>query len=363
MTDLFTPMDLHGLDLPNRIWMSAMTRTRATSDHVPTPLMGEYFTQRAGAGLIVTDCTAVSPQGAGVINGPGIWRDDQIAGWRIVTDAVHAAGGRIYCQLWHAGRVSHPDLHDGGAPVAPSPLPAVGKFRFPDREVDFTVPRALDANEIPGIIADFAQATRNAREAGFDGVELHAANGYLHDQFLQDVSNHRTDDWGGTIEKRARLILETIEAMADAWSIKRVGIRLAPSISLYGMGDSDPLATFAHVVRELDRRRVGYLTMLEPNAKDLEKGVAIEDVAGTFRPMTSVPLIANTGFDRAKGMATVAAGKADAIAYGTLFLANPDLVARFAADDGALNKPEPATFYGVGPKGYIDYPTREATGA
>lgn len=356
MTDLFTPMNLNGLSLPNRIWMSAMTRTRATPNNVPTSLMAEYFAQRAAAGLIVTECTAVSEQGKGVINGPGIWRDDQISAWRKVTDAVHAAGGRVYCQLWHCGRVAHPDMRNGALPVAPSPLPAEGKFKFPDREVDFTVPRQLAADEIPPIIADFAQATRNAREAGFDGVELHGANGYLHDQFLQDVTNKRTDDWGGRIENRCRLILETIDAMAQAWSMSRVGIRLGPSISLYGMGDSNPLATFGLVVRELDRRRVGYLTMLEPNKKDLEKGMAIQHVAKTFRPMTSVPFIANTGFDKGRGMGAVASGEVDAVAYGTPYLANPDLVARFKADAG-LNKPDPSTFYGVGPKGYTDYPT------
>ncbi|MFX4086819.1 MULTISPECIES: alkene reductase [Sphingobium] len=362
MTDLFSPMDLHGIFLPNRIWMSAMTRTRATPDNVPTPLMGEYFAQRAAAGLIVTDCTAVSEQGRGVINGPGIWREDQIEGWRIVTDAVHAAGGRIYCQLWHCGRVAHPDMREGALPVAPSPLPADGKFKFPDREVDFPIPRELAADEIPAIIADFARGTRNARDAGFDGVELHAANGYLHDQFLQDVSNKRTDDWGGSIENRARLILYTVDAMADAWAIERVGVRLAPSISLYGMGDSDPLSTFGHVVRELDERRIGCLTMLEPNAKDRENGVAIAAVAKTFRPMTSVPFIVNTGFDKAKGMAAIKTGDADAVAYGVSFLANPDLVERFEVDDEKFNKPDPSTFYGVGAEGYTDYPTM-ATGA
>jgi N-ethylmaleimide reductase len=355
MTDLFTPMDLHGLALPNRIWMSAMTRTRATEDNVPTALMAEYFAQRAEAGLIVTDCTAVSEQGKGVVNGPGLWRDNQIEGWRMVVDAVHAAGGRIYCQLWHCGRVAHPDMRDGAMPVAPSPLPAQGKFKFPDHEADFPVPRELAADEIPAIIDDFVQATRNTRDSGFDGVELHGANGYLHDQFLQDVSNKRTDEWGGPVENRARLILETIDAMAQAWSIERIGIRLGPSISLYGMGDSDPLTTFGYVVRELDRRRIGYLTMLEPNKKDLEKGVAIEHVGRIFRPMTSVPFITNTGFDKAKGTEAVESGEVDAIAFGTLYIANPDLVARFKA--GAdLNKPDPSTFYGVGPKGYTDYP-------
>lgn len=355
MTDLFTPMDLHGLTLPNRIWMSAMTRTRATPDNVPTALMADYFAERAAAGLIVTDCTAVSEQGKGVINGPGIWRADQIEGWRKVTNAVHAAGGCIYCQLWHCGRVAHPGMRGGALPVAPSALPAQGKFKFPDGEADFPVPRELAANEIPPIIADFAQATRNARDAGFDGVELHGANGYLHDQFLQDVSNKRTDSWGGSIENRARLLLETIDAMADSWSIERVGIRLGPSTSLYGMGDSDPLATFGYVVRELDAREVGYLTMLEPNRKEQEKGAAIGHVAETFRPMTSVPFIVNTGFDKAKGTRAVESGQVDAVAYGTLFIANPDLVARFRADSG-FNQPDPATFYGVGARGYTDYP-------
>jgi N-ethylmaleimide reductase len=359
MTDLFTPMNPSGLVLPNRIFMSAMTRTRATPDNIPTPLMAEYYAQRASAGLIVTECTAVSEQGKGVINGPGLWREDQIAGWRGVTDAVHKAGGRIYCQLWHCGRVAHPDMRGGARPVAPSPLPASGKFKFPDREADLPIPRELAAQEIPGIIADFAFATRRAREAGFDGVELHAANGYLHDQFLQSVSNKRRDAWGGPIENRARLIVETIEAMAAAWSMERVGVRLGPSISLYGMGDSDPLDTFSYVVRELDQRHVGYLTMLEPNKQDLEKGVAIEHVAKTFRPMTSAPFIANTGFDKAKGMDLLESGDADAIAYGSLFIANPDLPTRFRTD-APLDKPDPSTFYGAGPKGYTDYPALTA---
>jgi N-ethylmaleimide reductase len=225
--------------------------------------------------------------------------------------------------------------------------------------VDFPIPRELAAHEIPAIIADFAAATRRAREAGFDGVELHAANGYLHDQFLQNVSNKRTDAWGGPIENRARLIVETVEAMAAAWSMERVGVRLGPSISLYGMGDSDPLDTFSYVVRELDQRHVGFLTMLEPDEHDLEKGVAIEHVAKRFRPMTSVPFIANTGFDKAKGVDLLRSGDADAIAYGKLYIANPDLVTRFKVD-APLNKPDPSTFYGSGPKGYTDYPALAA---
>jgi N-ethylmaleimide reductase len=355
-SDLFSSYDLHGLKLPNRIMLSAMTRTRATEDHVPTEVMRDYFVQRASAGLLLTDCTAVSPQANGVIRGPGIYNQEQIDGWRVITDAVHEAGGRIYCQIWHCGRVAHPEMRGGEMPVAPSPLPAKGDFFLPSGRVDFPVPRELSADEIPGIADDFAQATRSARYAGFDGVELHGANGYLHDQFLQDVSNKRTDGYGGSVENRARLMLETVDAMIGAWSAERVGVRLSPSSSLYGMGDSDPLSTFGHVVRQLDGRRIGYLTMLEPNAKEKEKGTVINDVAGSFRPMTSVPFVTNTGYDKAKGNAIIANDGADLVAYGVPYIANPDLVERFHAD-APMNKPNPALFYGVGAEGYTDYPT------
>jgi N-ethylmaleimide reductase len=358
MTDLFTPFDLHGLPLPNRILLSAMTRTRATEDHVPTAVMRDYFVQRATAGLLLTDCTSVSTQANGVIRGPGIYNQDQINGWRMITDAVHAAGGRIYCQLWHCGRVAHPDMRGGEMPVAPSPLPASGDFFLPNGRVDFPVPRELASDEIPGIVADFARATKAARSAGFDGVELHGANGYLHDQFLQDVSNKRTDAYGGLIENRARLMLDTVDAMIAAWSAERVGIRLSPSSSLYGMGDSNPVSTFGYVVRELNTRKIGYITMLEPNAKEKEKGVTIQDVAGTFRKMTTVPFITNTGYDKAKGNGVIADDKADLVAYGVPYIANPDLVERFRTD-ASLNKPNPSLFYGKGAEGYTDYPTME----
>ena len=253
MTDLFTPFDRHGLMLPNRVLMSAMTRTRATEDGVPTALMRDYYVQRASSGLIVTECTQVSDQGHGVIRGPGIHRDDQIAGWRRVTDAVHAAGGRIVCQVWHCGRVGHPGMRGGEMPVGPSPIAATGDFFLPTGRVDFPIPRALDIGEIPGIVESFAQATRNAHAAGFDGVELHGANGYLHDEFLQDGSNHRTDAYGGSAENRARLMLETTEAMIAAWSADRVGVRLSPSSFLYGVDDSNKRETFGHVIRALER--------------------------------------------------------------------------------------------------------------
>ncbi len=356
MTDLFSPVRIGALDLPNRILMSAMTRTRATQDNVPTALMADYFTQRADAGLIVTDCTAVSRQARGVIRGPGIWRDDQIAGWRVVTDRVHAAGGRIFCQLWHCGRVAHPGMREGELPVAPSPIPATGDFFLPSGHVDFPVPRALGIEEIPGIVADFAQATRNARTAGFDGVELHGANGYLHDQFLQDGSNRRTDAYGGSASNRARLMIETTQAMIAAWDAAHVGVRLSPSSHLYGVDDRDKRETFGVVIDRLNALGITYLTLLEPNAKDAERGVQIPQVAETFRSKVTVPLIVNSGFDRAKGDAFVAAGKADAVAFGVPFIANPDLVERFRSG-AALNKPDPKTFYGEGAKGYTDYPT------
>jgi len=354
--NLFDPFDLHGLKLPNRILMSAMTRTRATEDDVPTDLIAEYYVQRASAGLIVTECTQVSDQGHGIIRAPGIHRADQIAAWRKVTDAVHAAGGHIYNQIWHCGRVAHPDMRGGAQPVAPSAIPATGDFFLPSGRVDFQIPRALGIKEIAPIVETFAQATRNARESGFDGVELHGANGYLQDQFVQDGSNQRTDDYGGSVANRARFMLETVDAIIAAWSPERMGVRLSPSSLLYGMHDTDALTTFSYVIKELSARRVGYVCLLEPNAEGLKTGtVQIEHVAKTFRPLFSGPLMINTGFDKAKGQAVLASGDADLVAFGTMFIANPDLPDRFRRD-ASLNKLDPTTFYGVGPKGYTDYP-------
>jgi len=355
MNSLFSPLRIGAIELPNRILMSAMTRTRATDDNVPTALMGEYFAQRASAGLIVTDCTAVSVQGKGVIRGPGIWRDDQIRGWQQVTDAVHRAGGRIFCQLWHCGRVAHPDMRGGEMPVAPSPLPAEGEFFLDSGRVEFPRPRELSIDELPGIVASFGQATRRAREAGFDGVELHGANGYLHDQFLQDKTNRRGDAYGGPARHRARLMVETAEAMIGAWDAAHVGVRLSPSSYLYGMDDSDKRSTFGTVIAALDALGIAYLTLLEPNAKDARRGVQITHVAETFRPIVNVPLIINTGFDRSQAAAAIKAGTVDAVAFGVPYIANPDLVARFR-HESPLNAPDPTTFYGIGPKGYTDYP-------
>jgi len=355
MSTLFDTFDLHGLTLPNRIAMSAMTRTRASEDDVPTDVMRDYYVQRASAGLIVTECTQISTQAHGIIRAPGLHRADQIAAWRGITDAVHAAGGRIYCQIWHCGRVAHQDMRGGVLPVGPSPIPATGDFFLPTGRVEFPIPRELRIEEIAPIVEDFAQATRNAREAGFDGVELHGANGYLQDQFLQDGSNQRTDAYGGAVENRARLVLETTKAMIAAWSAEHVGVRLSPSSYLYGVDDSDKLVTFGFVVRALDALGVGYLCLLEPNAEDAQRGVQIRNVAETFRPMTSVPIIVNTGFDKAKANEVLSKGHADVVAFGVPFIANPDLVERLRSD-APLNKPDPTAFYGIGPKGYTDYP-------
>ncbi len=354
MTDLFSPVELLGLTLPNRIFMSAMTRTRAREDGVPTDLMRDYYVQRASAGLIVTECTQVSDQAHGIIRCPGIHRDDQVAGWRKVTDAVHAAGGRIVCQIWHCGRVAHPDMRGGALPVAPTPIPAEGKFFLPTGEADFPTPRELGLEEIAPIVEDFASATRNAKAAGFDGVELHGANGYLHDQFLEDGSNRRTDGYGGAVANRARLMVETAEAMIAAWDRGHVGIRLSPASTLYGMKDSDKRATFGHVIEALDALKPAYLCLLDPNEKD-RKTEQVKDVLEAFRGRVSVPLIGNTGFDKAKGNAALAAGEADAIAFGVPFLANPDLPERLRRD-APLNAPDKATFYGEGREGFTDYP-------
>lgn len=361
MTSVFDPFDLGALRLPNRMVLSPMTRTRASETGVPTDLMREYYVQRAAAGLMITECTQVSDQAHGIIRAPGMHRQDQVEGWRRVTDAVHAAGGRIYNQLWHCGRVSHPDIRGGELPVGPSALAATGDFFLPTGRVSFPVPRVLELGELPGIVETFGQAARRAKEAGFDGAELHGANGYLQDQFLQDGSNVRTDRYGGSVHNRARLMLETVEAMIGAWSADRIGVRLSPSSLLYGMHNSNDLETFGYVVRALDALNIGYLHLCEPNAKALESGhIQIKHVAQTFRPMTSRPVIVNGGFDKARANAAINAGQADLVSFGVPYIANPDLVARYR-QDAPLNTPDPATFYGEGPRGYTDYPALPLT--
>ena len=360
MAHLFETFDLNGLALPNRIVMAPMTRTRATEAGVPTDLMRDYYVQRAGAGLIITECARISEAAHGIIRAPGIFSEAQVAGWRRITDAVRAAGGRIVNQIWHPGRVSHPDILGGRAPVAPSPIAAAGEFFLPTGRVPFTEPRELRADELPGIVADFARAARNARSAGFDGVEIHAANGYLLQQFLEDGSNRRTDAYGGPVENRARLTLDVVDAVIAAWDAARVGVRLSPAGVHYGMDGRDRPATYEFLIRALADRSVGYLHVIRPNQASYDAGpVQIEDVAGFTRARFAGPIIVNGGFDRAAADAVLSRGDADLVAFGVPFLANPDLVTRLAAG-AAWNAPDPSTFYGVGPKGYTDYPVLDA---
>jgi len=362
MPDLFDAYDLAGLHLPNRVVMAPMTRTRSSDAGVQGPLNREYYAQRATAGLIVSECTAVSADCGGILRAPGIFSQEQVEGWRGVVDGVHTAGGRIYCQIWHPGRISHPSLQPGGAdPVAPSAIAAKGEIFTPSGRVPYTVPRVLALEEIAPIVQAFGRAAGHARDAGFDGVELHGAFGYLPDQFLQSGTNRRTDAYGGPVENRARFMLEVVEAMVAAWSTARVGVKLSPSTRFYGQEDADALATYGHVIRALDGMGIGYVHLMEPNEGDLKTGtVQIERVTQTFRPMFHGTVITNGGYDKGKGKAVLRDGEADLVSFGVPYVANPDLVARLHLDPVPLNKPDPATFYGEGPGGYTDYPALPA---
>ena len=347
MTDLLSPIRLGDLDLPNRIFMAPLTRARSGTSRVPNALMVEYYRQRASAGLILSEATVVSPQGIGYADTPGIWSAEQVQGWKAVTRAVHAAGGRIFLQLWHVGRVSHPVFLGGELPVAPSAIAPAGHVSLVRPQTNYVAPRALAREELPGIVDSFRQGAANAQAAGFDGVEIHGANGYLLDQFLQDRSNHRTDDYGGSIANRARLMLEVTDAVVGVWGAARVGMHLAPRGDAHDMGDSDRLATFTHVARELGRRGIAFIAARENSGPGRIGPQLKAAFGGTW--------VANEGLDLASANALIAAGEADAAAFGKLFIANPDLPRRFATG-AALNTPDPQTFYAAGPKGYTDYP-------
>jgi N-ethylmaleimide reductase len=356
--DLFSPINLGSLHLPNRIVMSPMTRLRAVGK-IPTDLMATYYAQRATADLIITECTMVSPLSYGYINCPGIYSREQIAGWQKVVDAVHAQGGRIFLQLWHSGRVTHPALLNGEMPIAPSAIAGIGTLYTPMGKVDLDNPRALETEEIPAIIEQFRQGAINAQQAGFDGVELHGAFGYLIDQFLQDGSNQRTDQYGGSIPNRARFLLEIVEAVTGVWGDDRVGIKLSPSNTFYGMYDSHPQDTFGYVIQSLNQFNLAYIHLMEPNEIDLAQREVLHPVLPIFRPLYQGKIITNCGYDRAKGNAVLATGDADLVSFGKLFIANPDLPYRFQID-ADLNTPDPTTFYGQGDRdlerGYTDYP-------
>jgi N-ethylmaleimide reductase len=355
---LFSPFRVGPLTLPNRLVMAPMTRGRAGANAAPNEAMARYYGQRADAGLLITEATAISKSGSGWLGAPGIHHETQVAGWRRVTEAVHRKGGRIFLQLWHMGRVSHPDFLGGELPVGPSAIAAKGDSHTSKGKQPYVTPRALTVAEIRAVVADYAAAAQRARAAGFDGVELHAANGYLVDQFLRDGSNQRDDEYGGSPTKRARFLLEVTQAVAAAWSPERVGVRLSPTGSFNDMRDSDPAATFTHAARELDRLGLAYLHVTEALPGHMMH-VPLPPVAPALRAAFRGPFILNGGYDRAKGEAAIAAGEADLVAFGVPFLANPDLVTRFRTGV-ELNAPDYATLYTPGEKGYLDYPVLAA---
>ena len=350
---LFAPYRLGDLDLSNRLVMSPMTRSRALEGNVPNPLAATYYAQRASAGLIVTEATQVSPQGVGYIRTPGIHSAEQVRGWRAITDAVHRAGSKIFAQLWHVGRVSHPDFHGGALPVAPSALPVEGEAFTTQGRTKLVTPRALEIDELPGIVATFRAGAENAKAAGFDGVELHGANGYLLDQFLRDGSNRRTDAYGGSIENRARFPLEVVDAVTAVWGPQRVGYKVAPYFSGYSMSDSHPLETFSFIASELSKRGLLYLHVTE--AVNAPATAGSQRATPILRGKFKGALIANGGYDVHTAQAAIARGEADLVAFGVPFLANPDLPVRYRSN-AALNAPDQATFYAGEDKGYIDYP-------
>ena len=350
MQSLTDSIKVGAWELPNRVIMAPLTRMRASEGRVPNDLMAEYYVQRASAGLILSEATSVAPMGVGYPNTPGIWSEEQVEGWRQVTDAVHAAGGRIALQLWHVGRISHSSYLGGERPVAPSAIAAAGRVSVMRPETPFETPRALELVEIPEVVEAFRKGAENAKAAGFDGVEIHGANGYLLDQFLQDRSNKRTDAYGGSIENRARLMLEVTDAVIGVWGADRVGMHLAPRGDAHDMGDSDPLATFSYVAKELGKRGIAFICAREAQGEDSVGPQLKEAFGGVY--------IANEGYTPETAQDVVSSGQADAVAFGTLYIANPDLAERIAAK-APLNEPDSSTFYAPGPKGYTDYPTLE----
>ncbi len=350
MPTLLDPITIGDWQLPNRVIMAPLTRCRAGEERVPNELMAKYYRQRASAGLIITEATSVSPMGVGYPHTPGVWSAVQTAGWKAVTQAVHEAGGRVVLQLWHVGRISDPIYLNGETPIAPSAIRPEGHVSLVRPMKPFVTPRALETEEIPGIVEAYRRGAENALEAGFDGVELHGANGYLLDQFLQDSSNHRTDEYGGSIENRARLLLEATDAAISVWGASRVGVHLAPRGDSHSMGDSDPLATFGYVARELGRRKIAFLCAREALGEKRIGPELKKAFGGTY--------IANEKFTFESGNEVLAKGEADAVAFGIPFIANPDLPRRFA-EGASLNEPHKETFYAFGPEGYIDYPALE----
>lgn len=354
MTTLNDSLKIGALELPNRIIMAPLTRMRSSEGRVPNALMATYYSQRAGAGLILTEATSVSAMGVGYPATPGIWSPEQVEGWRLTTDAVHAAGGRIFLQLWHVGRISHSSYLDGALPLAPSAIAADGNVSVLRPETPFETPRALATDEIAGIVEEFRKGAENAKAAGFDGVEIHGANGYLIDQFLQDKSNARTDTYGGSIENRARFLMEVTDAVTSVWEADRVGVHLAPRADMHDMGDSDPSALFGYIANQLSERDIAFICAREAKGPD--------SIGPELKRIFGGPYIANESFTPETANAAVDSCEFDAVAFGRLYIANPDLAKRI--EIGAqLNEPDPSTFYGGGPEGYTDQPALENVNA
>lgn len=347
MSILMQPLQVGALTLSNRIIMAPLTRSRASAGRVPNDMMAEYYAQRASAGLIITEATSVDPMGVGYANTPGIWSEEQIEGWKKITAAVHSKGGKIFLQLWHVGRVSDPMFLDGKLPVAPSAIAPEGHVSLVRPEKAYVVPRALELSEIPGIVLAYRKGAENAKKAGFDGVEIHGANGYLLDQFLHDGSNHRSDAYGGSIENRARLFLEVTDAVISVWGADRVGVHISPRGDSHDMKDSNPQALFSYVVGELAKRKIAFIFAREYQGPD-SLGPKLKKIFGGV-------YIANERFDKKSAEEIIERGDADAISFGIPFLANPDLPKRLS-ENLKLNEPVFTTFYAEGTTGYTDYP-------
>lgn len=356
-TKLFTPVNLGKLVLPNRIVMAPMTRARAGRDGIPIDIVATYYEQRASAGLIISEATNISVEAIGSPLTPGLFNDAQVSGWKRVTTAVHAAGGHIFAQLWHTGRVGHSSVRGGVLPVAPSAIAITGQQHFTENKmVDYEVPRALSTAEVHGTIVDFGAAATRALQAGFDGVELHGAFGYLPNQFLVDSANQRTDEYGGSIANRCRFVLETMKTLIGICGHERVGIKLSPVIPFNSMVDSDPEALFTHLFKELNTLQPCYVHLMGALFPLDAFPHWPKNVLKTFGPMIDSPIIANGGYDMAKAEAAVVSGDADLISFGNLFIANPDLPERFKIG-ASLQKADNSTMYGGGAHGYIDYPS------
>ncbi|WP_038346305.1 alkene reductase [Acinetobacter sp. A47] len=350
MAELNSALQVGDFKIKNRLVLAPLTRARSGAQRIPNDLMVEYYQQRANAGLILTEATVISPKAAGYANTPGLWSQEQAQAWNTIVEAVHAQGAKIVVQLWHVGRISHPDLLDGDTPVAPSAIQPAGEVSLLRPKRPFVTPRALSHEEIQEIVAQYKHAAELAKAAGFDGVELHAANGYLIDQFLQSSTNQRDDEYGGPVENRARLLLQVVDAFIEVWGAGRVGVHLSPRSDSHDMGDENPLATFGYVVEQLDQRNIAFIFTREYEAED--------SLMPKLRPKFKGVWIANEGLTAESAKRILATGQADAVAFGKQYIANPDLLDRLQ-HDLPLNPPHPQTFYGAGAEGYTDYPVFE----